>query len=673
MVHNVGVGKHGALVEVEQCGDEIEKGQWYWVEGTVKEGRSYSLLPCEYANAPEGYHYLACVTDIGSNYVELKTPEDDRRSSYSWRVLIKDFHQKTIHVQNPSAEINSIIDRSRQGSAAAMAEIRKITANLGVGTALTHTTHAQSSSTELSTLTNLDAPKEYKTALVTAKTEILPVLFESVKKFTGITAKWMAAETLALQSSMGDMKAIVSRIEDRILNIDIYAGLSEECLLIQGGAPAHLNEKVHVFQRQLYMDEESLLDYDAGGMEFSAIEDFDAWLIRPDNLARLLPHPRSLVTFKIRREKKERRTDGTSIEKYIHFMMDKMDEQTFIYMRNGEQIYRLSSAIEFGELLFPSRDQHFNEPMAAKLFGSKVDSLMPVRELEHIKSQLASEKAKEDKWFADHPYDVWVENQKSVDPSDTSEYDWKRANPYTSEVSHLERKVDRYEIVDEDNAHFDEVMAIIDAKAKEFNRVATLLQGLFDRSIVFVPHQNLKINTMHGFDAMIKLMYDAELVLAHGEAPDFDAYVMRCNALADENSVFFGQEQAWISRETDKENNKRSNHRLSNHLGTTNWYVPVGLKGPGMLAQPYKFMPRAGKVMFRWDSTDYRIYSTRKIATITVPLSELLNISAYQKGDYKQFYQDHRTRAQYLKWAPLLLAAEDYVNGKGIVSAPCKD
>jgi hypothetical protein len=42
----------------------------------------------------------------------------------------------------------------------------------------------------------------------------------------------------------------------------------------------------------------------------------------------------------------------------------------------------------------------------------------------------------------------------------------------------------------------------------------------------------------------------------------------------------------------------------------------------------------------------------------------VLNVSAYKAGDFKIFYADPRTRAEYLKWAPLLLAAEDYVAGK---------
>lgn len=44
-------------------------------------------------------------------------------------------------------------------------------------------------------------------------------------------------------------------------------------------------------------------------------------------------------------------------------------------------------------------------------------------------------------------------------------------------------------------------------------------------------------------------------------------------------------------------------------------------------------------------------------------MKKLLNVSAYTPGDFKQFFADPRTRAEYLKWAPLLLAAEEFHAG----------
>jgi hypothetical protein len=48
---------------------------------------------------------------------------------------------------------------------------------------------------------------------------------------------------------------------------------------------------------------------------------------------------------------------------------------------------------------------------------------------------------------------------------------------------------------------------------------------------------------------------------------------------------------------------------------------------------------------------------------IRVHGSKLFNVSGYKPGDYKQFYIDPRSREKYLKWAPLLLAAEEWHAG----------
>ncbi len=48
---------------------------------------------------------------------------------------------------------------------------------------------------------------------------------------------------------------------------------------------------------------------------------------------------------------------------------------------------------------------------------------------------------------------------------------------------------------------------------------------------------------------------------------------------------------------------------------------------------------------------------------VTVPASELFNVDAYKPGDFKQFYVDPRTRAGYLQWVEMLLAAEEYHAG----------
>lgn len=44
-----------------------------------------------------------------------------------------------------------------------------------------------------------------------------------------------------------------------------------------------------------------------------------------------------------------------------------------------------------------------------------------------------------------------------------------------------------------------------------------------------------------------------------------------------------------------------------------------------------------------------------------------MNIDAYTSGDFRLFFNDPRTRADYLQWAPLLLEAEEYHAGNRTV------
>jgi hypothetical protein len=73
------------------------------------------------------------------------------------------------------------------------------------------------------------------------------------------------------------------------------------------------------------------------------------------------------------------------------------------------------------------------------------------------------------------------------------------------------------------------------------------------------------------------------------------------------------------------------------------------------------------KCCFKWERENkrYSRYHQKPIKeSVSVPVGVLLNVEAYTLGDYHQFFDDPRTRCEYLQWAPLLLAAEDFHAGK---------
>lgn len=208
-------------------------------------------------------------------------------------------------------------------------------------------------------------------------------------------------------------------------------------------------------------------------------------------------------------------------------------------------------------------------------------------------------------------------------------------------------------------------MRKIQSQIKEYNRIALVVQGLFDRTQTLMPHNPVQMWRPASFAASVELVYDGSMALHWGEAPDIHAYIAACNAHANADSVMFGQEQLWMEREAERENNKtRNNWRIpSNNKYYYKTLRPEGDPGPGRVARMAGWTPRSRMATFTWLKAR-RAYSDDKVrAQLKAPLDKLFNVSAYKLGDFKRFFADPRTRAQYLEWAPMLLSAEDYHRG----------
>ena len=121
-----------------------------------------------------------------------------------------------------------------------------------------------------------------------------------------------------------------------------------------------------------------------------------------------------------------------------------------------------------------------------------------------------------------------------------------------------------------------------------------------------------------------------------------------------------------MAREQDRENQRRKRNWRDETSDVGGWWKPYGNPGPGFLGTMADWKPSAKQAVFRWqrDSKSYRYDAEPVQCSIAVSAANLLNVSAYKPGDFKRFYADRRTRGQYLKWAPLMLAAEDYHAGQ---------
>lgn len=626
---------------------DLQLGQWYWVKDV-----------CRFDGSPEGmkegetYEWLACVMQVGSNFVELHAPHGVRGYSTT-RVHFDDFWDKLRFEPNAQAAIGERIAYYTQENARLMNEIQKITSRLGLTpvNALAAPQAEAAGSGALVTLSGQVDIHSYKNALILAKEQTLPDLFKEMKETHEHLTTWMQATSMSMKALMGPMKDSIEEIDDRIFSVSLYAGLTEEAAKCCDGKPADLDEKLHVMQRRLYMDEECLLDYQAGGMEFKDIEMFDEWIAKPHNRDRILPFARTMVAMRVRRTTKERE-GGSLLSVFINMQLEHADKLTFLYVRNGEQVWRISCDMDFGEMLFPDRTMFDSqEPKMVKMFVGRVEKMMSLSEFEQRKAEYEDIEAKSQQWQDENPDEHWMHNPHRHHGTSFNPRDWR---PF-----------------DQSNVYFDECMAEIAKRVQEYNRVALIIQGLFDRSEALSPHPKVQSWTQEGFAAAITLVYDGSAILPYGEAPDFEAYRARCNASLSADSVVTGQADYWERREAEKEC-RRLEGVMRGYGGydKPTRFKPHGNPGPGVVARAAHWKSRSREAVFAWNrkrQNDVSFGPGRGEpirTTITVPEAELFNISAYTPGDHMQFFRDPRTRAEYLKWAPLLLVAEDFHAGQ---------
>lgn len=611
--------------------DETSKlGQWFWVKD-----------PEDTEDKP----WLGCVVQEGSNYVEVESPLGS-----STRVHVENFHERLQFELDPEAVIKGRVAYHNHKAAELMGEADALVKSLGLKPTTLLGRTGLETSTALTVPQGKSAIKKYEGALIKAHKETLPKLFKAVNREYELSARWLQASTLPLLAQLTLSKEVVGKIKNRIYAIELYAGLVEEVEECCTGKAAPETEKIRLMQRRLYMDEECLLDYKAGGMEFKNLHSFENWLCKPRNRDRILPFPKCVVSMQVRRHAKDREVVNF-LAAFINIQLEQADAQTFLYIRNGEKVYRLSTNTDFGEKLFPDKASFDpGRPMMAKMFARRVDKLVDKAEYDALKAEDQVRRHNLKQWERDYPEETW--NEKKEGP-------WGWANPFREDYRFREYE---WQPFTPESVYYDDIGDVVSERIVQYNRVALIVQGLLDRSPVFQPTP--KVNTWSGeaFLNAIELVYDASNILAAGEKPDFEAYRSVKNATLETGSITIGQEDFWLKREAARYNEQAARSIYASKIVPVHRYRPEGDPGPGFTATISTYKAKRGVAVFRWKRNRRRAYweSGEIAARVDVPASKLFNVSAYTPGEFKQFFRDPRTRAEYLQWAPFLLGAEDW-------------
>lgn len=627
-----------------------EVGTWWWVSGDHPDSKDYDR---------DGA-WLGCITEVGSNYVKLEGVD------YSTRIGTTDLYEDCTPEVAPDSFIAGKIGRHRAAVRELMGEIKRTCARLGVPFQRALAA-AEASSNALATTAGVGHVLEYKTALVKAKDEDLPALFKQIEREHEQMAKWMKAEMIPVRAELEASKAVTEVIEGKIHTVELYAGLQENLVCVRDGEPAHPDTRVTLMQRRLYMDEECLARYEAGGMDFKDVGEFDAWLAREGNFARILPHDRCIVAFRIRRHDKD--YGETTLANFIKFWLyHQANQHTFLYIRNGQQLWRMETSIEFGEALFPKREDSDllgNTDLWVKPHEHARDMLITGKEhaarVLEWRAERASHAAELKAWrAAGKPEGDWTyvlaKDDRYNHPAGTRLH--RRGKPWGGHSIYRD-PVEHYTPLTPDSIYYDDAMKRTRTAALEHNRIAVIVQGLLDRSTCLHPHPPWKIWTPEGFAAGLELVYDVSRAITPGEVPSWEVYRAQLNKSLKPGCFTLGQTRAWRAAMQKKYGNKWNE---SPYVGN----------GPQKIDMVHD-VKRDGSCEFRFSRDRRRpkwVPSDRigyvKPTWPDIPLSwwcpadALTCIDGYVPGDFHLFYDDARTRADYIQWAPILLAAEDW-------------
>lgn len=624
----------------EEHPDTPAVGRWYYVRGRDSETGALSAK-----------RWLGCVVRLGSNYVKLEDP-----TSGNTERVHDEFWERCEFVAEPERLLRGNAERCRRELDGLMEEVKLLTTKLGVAPSLAFGSGAEAHATALALGTAAPAA-EYKTALVRAKEETLPALFEQIKEKSAEYAKWLSAGLVPMRAEAAALEPAIERVEDRIFSVELYAGLCEEVEQVKDGEPAALTEPVHLFQRRLYMDEECLANFDAGGMDFRTLRKFERWLCRRDNLDRIFPFPRTVVAFQVRHHEKAREVTG--FRSFIWMLEEKrLDKLTFLYIRNGDRVYRLSTEIDFGPKLFPDIDHPALSAGEGRLYANLKWSDKKIITEAAYQAKVAEEEAKRAE------YERCVAEEKKKPKKDR---EWVRLDVDSFDSS------PNYEPFTRESVQYDDIAKHLRGEMERHNRIVFVLQGLLDRSPALHPHPPWRLFDANGFEQAIVLHSDSDRVLVAGDKPDFEAYRARLNASITVGSVTVGQQEAWLRYEARKETDRRDRDRawVNVDYRPEKWQPP-GDPGPGRFARVAR-VDGSGHVHYRWTKERARTDGPPVARKYGCKASRVLNVDAYQPGDYKIFFADPRTREEYLKWAPFLLAAEKFKAGKYETVPPLAD
>lgn len=350
--------------------DTVPKiGTWYHVdyEESTWDGEKTTKTPAT---------MLMCVAHLASNHV-LFSRNSAGGGSCLEQVRYEDLLAKTRLEPDWKAIIEEEIDGKK---AELYSAVTKLADKLRASDLLSDSPNA--APTLLPSVVRV-SPEEQKKKLTRLKEKEYPAAEKHIEKITQEMVALHRDLCLPMFVEADRMETAIKKVDQRLFALELYAGIFDDVLQIKEGAPAEQETPVSVRQMLRYMDEECLIDYDGGGMDYRKLSDFDDWVAKPENYLRLCPEPRCIVALKVRRHMKDYGRPESLVHAIRMLEEHKANMKTYLLMRNGEQLFRLATEIEFDPRLLPLRAE-FHKPFTRRSWhGAETEDIVTPRDLDY--------------------------------------------------------------------------------------------------------------------------------------------------------------------------------------------------------------------------------------------------------------------------------------------------
>lgn len=575
--------------------DHPKRGEWYWVKfWEWKEPTCWSGTRHISGTGPRhlGKEELMCVVHVGSNFVAFGDTSANLENAD--RVPNAELLARTRKEENAHAIIDGWVEETRSKLHTTL----KLLAEKMNTAGLIGEENAAPTSL-LPSLTRRD-PNQHKKELTLLRDKTLPATKERVKELTSHMVTLQKMKFMSERSEMYALSRAVTKADERIFALEMYAGLAEKVKQIGDGQPAPANTPITVRQMLRYMDEETLFDLDKGGMDFEKLGDFDEWIAKPENRDRLVPEPRCLVSFKVRRHDKDYGPCRTLSDFMCQLGKREANMKTYLVMRNGEKIYRLASEAEFEPRLIPLMDEFTPEQLTHKgrWFDDPVELVTP----QHVR------------------YDDKIEELRSS------------MMRYNRVMFLLQGLLDRSEVY---SPHPPINLGDDDSLNQWLRLLRDEEQGL--------PSWNPPEWESYRDAANAKIQKGTWVY---------------CN-VREEDREMYNWRGSWKKRPHDVERPFVCQvHAISPSKSEVvlRWSLGNRIKDEWVIDKSRPVPNKPG--YYYQKKIEYDL--GERFARQRVKIAECFNVEAYQLGEYKKFLCDAYLKGRYLQWAPHLIAAEKF-------------